>query len=155
MKALRSYRTLLAIAILLAGVYACSKKQEEGSSGTKPVRTGETAISGTITLDPSLKDKVGQNPLLLIFASTSSDPSRPALVVKREVAVNFPLEYKITPADIVLVGSPFRGDMYVSARIDPAGMVGPPRAGTFGGSYPGNPVPVGSSKVDIVINKAY
>jgi hypothetical protein len=53
------------------------------------------------------------------------------------------------------VGSSFQGAMYVTARIDPAGSVGPPRPGTLGGTYAGNPVPVGSSKVDIVINKAY
>ena len=45
--------------------------------------------------------------------------------------------------------------MYVTARIDFAGMVGPPRPGTFDGAYSGNPVPVGSSKIDIVISKAY
>jgi hypothetical protein len=91
----------------------------------------------------------------MIMASTSPESSKPALAVKREADASFPYEYKLTAEDITLVGSSFSGKMYVTARIDPAGMVGPPRPGTFEGTYSGNPVPVGSSKVDIVINKAY
>ncbi len=98
---------------------------------------------------------MGNAPLLMIVASTSPDPKRPALVVKREAGASFPYQYKLTADDITLVGSTFEGKMYVTARIDPAGMVGPPRPGTFAGSYSGNPVPVGSSKIDIVIDKAY
>jgi hypothetical protein len=91
----------------------------------------------------------------MIVASTSPDPKRPALVVKREAGASFPYQYKLTAEDITLTGSSFEGKMYVTARIDPAGMVGPPRPGTFDGTYSGNPLPVGSSKIDIVINKAY
>ena len=91
----------------------------------------------------------------MIIASTSSDPNKPPVVVKREAGASFPHDYKLTAEDITLVGSSFEGKMYVAARIDPVGMVGPPRPGTFDGAYPGNPVPVGSSNVDIVINKAH
>ncbi len=141
---------MLAIAAVVAGLNACGddKKQEQKTSAPP-------AISGTITLDPALKDKVGKAPLLMIIASTSSDPSKPALMVKREANASFPYDYKLTAEDITLVGSSFEGKMYVTARIDPAGMVGPPRPGTFDGTYSGNPAPVGSSKVDIVINKAH
>jgi len=147
---------MLAIAAIMAGLNACGgdKKQEQKTSAPGAPST-EAAISGTITLDPALKDKVGKAPLLMIIASTSSDPNKPALVVKREADAGFPYPYKLTADDITLVGSSFQGKMYVTARIDPAGMVGRPRPGTFEGAYAGNPVPVGSSKVDIVINKAY
>jgi amidase len=91
----------------------------------------------------------------VIMASVSSEPTKPALVVKRVAAASFPYDYKLTADDITLVGSSFSGKMYVTARVDAAGMIGPPRAGTFEGTYSGNPVPVGSTKVDIVINKAY
>jgi len=147
------------IAAILAGLNACGgdKQQEQKTSSpgapATPVR--EAAISGTIALDPALQDKVGKAPLLMIMASTSPDPSKPALVVQREANASFPHLYKLTAEDITLVGSSFEGKMYVTARIDPAGMVGPPRPGTFDGAYPGNPVPVGSSNVDIVINKAH
>ena len=152
----RGSLTLLAIIVvaMAAGVSGCSKKPEQNAApAANAGPSGE--ILGTITLSAELKDKVGNAPLLMIVASASPDPKRPALVVKREAGASFPYPYKLTADDITLVGSSFAGRMYVTARIDPAGMVGPPRPGTFDGSYPGNPVPVGSSKVDIVINKAY
>jgi hypothetical protein len=145
--------------VVLAGLNACGgdKKQEQKTSapGAASTPVSEAAISGTVTLDPALKDKVGKAPLLMIIASTSPDPSKPPLVVKREADASFPYDYKLTAEDITLVGSSFEGKMYVTARIDPAGMVGPPHPGMFGGTYSGNPAPVGSSKIDIVINKAY
>jgi len=153
----RSFWMMLAIAAIVAGLNACGKKEEQRSSApdASSARTSEAAISGTISLDPAVKDKVGNAPLLLIIASASSNASKPALVVKREAGANFPYDYKLTAEDITLTGSSFAGKIYVSARIDPAGTVGPPRPGTFGGTYSGNPVPVGASKIDIVINKAY
>ena len=142
---------LLTVAAAWSG---CSKKQEQNTSpAANAGPRGE--ISGTITVSPELKDKVGNAPLLMIVASTSPDPKRPPLVVKREAGASFPYQYKLTAEDITLTGSSFEGKMYVTARIDPAGMVVPPRPGTFEGIYSGNPVPVGSSKIDIVINKAY
>ena len=142
------------MAAILAGLNAC-ESQKTPAPGASSAPAGGGAISGTISLDLALKDKVGKAPLLLIFASASSDLTRPALVVKRASDVGFPYDYKLTADDITLVGSSFEGKMYITARIDPAGMVGPPRPGTFQGTYAGNPVPVGSSKIDIVINKAY
>ena len=150
---------MFAIAAIMAGLNACGgdTKQEQKTSapGAPATPISQPAISGTITLDPALKDKLGKAPLLMIIASTSSDPRKPALVVKREADASFPYDYKLTADDITLVGSSFVGKMYVTARIDPAGMVGPPRPGTFDGTYSGNPVPVGSTKIDIVINKAH
>ena len=138
---------------MVAGLSGCSKKQEQNTSAANAGPRGE--ISGTITVSAELKDKVGNAPLLMIVASTSPDQRRPALVVKREAGASFPYPYKLTAEDITLTGSSFEGKVYVTARIDSAGMVGPPRPGTFDGTYSGNPVPVGSSKIDIVINKAY
>ena len=145
-----SFWMMLAIAVIIAGLNACGGDKQKEQKTSAP-----SSISGTITLDPALEDKVGKAPLLMIIASTSSDPSKPALVVKREANASFPYDYKLTAEDITLVGSTFGGKMYVTARIDPAGMVGPARPGTFDGTYSGNPVHVGSSKIDIVINRAH
>ena len=148
--------TMLVIIFLamVAGISGCSKKQEQSPSpAANAGPRGE--ISGTITVSAELKDKVGNAPLLMIVASTSPDPKRPPLVVKREAGASFPYPYKLTAEDITLTGSSFAGKVYVTARIDSAGMVGPPRPGTFDGAYSGNPVPVGSSKIDIVISKTY
>ncbi|HKA34948.1 MAG TPA: hypothetical protein VKH64_17170 [Candidatus Binatia bacterium] len=137
-----------ALAATLAGCGG-DKKDQPGTP------TAEAAIGGTISLDAAVKDKAGKTPLLMIIASSSSDPKQPAVIVKRVSEASFPYSYKLTAEDITLVGTTFAGNMYVSARIDPAGMVGPPQPGTLEGVYAKNPVPVGSANIDIVINKAY
>lgn len=151
-----SFARVLLIPLTVAVLTACGdNEKEKQTAGPGGSPTNEAAISGTISLDQGLKSKIGKEPLLMIMASTSAEPAKPALVVKRVADANFPYDYKLTPEDITLVGSSFSGKMYVTARIDSAGMVGPPRPGTFEGTYPGNPVAIGSTKIDIVINKAY
>jgi putative ABC transport system substrate-binding protein len=113
-----------------------------------PAQAQEAAISGTITLDPSLKDRLPNEPLLLIIASKSPDPKRPPVIVKRIPGVLFPHEYTLTEEDITLVGSTFEGKLYVTARIEPGD---PPGSGRLEGAHLKNPVAVGSRKVDIRI----
>ncbi len=146
---------VLALAVGLTGCGGGEKKEEKAGAPGAPVASAEASISGTISLDPSLKDKAPKEPLLMIIAAKAPEPTKPAVVVKRVAGAKFPYEYKLTAEDITLVGATFDGKMYVTARIDPAGAVGAARPGTFEGTYPGNPVAVGSTKVDIVINKAY
>ncbi len=154
------FRMALGVLSLLMVLQACGEKREEKKATpsapavtTAPVQ--EAAISGTITLDPSLRQKAGKQPLLMIMASPSAAPNKPAIVVRRVSGATFPYQYKLTSEDITLVGSTFEGKMHVTARIDPAGMVGAAMPGTLEGTYSGNPVAVGSTNVDIVINKAY
>ncbi len=147
----------VALSMVLQG---CGEKKDEkkamsSAPATPMAAVQETAISGTITLDPSLKEKAGKQPLLMIMASPSAQPNKPAIVVQRVSGAAFPYQYKLTSEDITLVGSTFEGKMHVTARIDPAGMVGAAKPGTLEGTYTGNPVAVGSRNVDIVINKAY
>lgn len=132
----------LALGLLLIAV------QVSTSLSASPAQAQEAAISGTITVDPSLKDKVPKEPLLLIIASKSPDPKRPPIVVKRIPGVTFPYEYKLTEEDITLVGSTFEGKLYLTARIEPGDPSGRSR---FEGAHARNPVAVGSSRVDIRI----
>jgi putative ABC transport system substrate-binding protein len=113
-----------------------------------PAEGQEAAISGTITLDASLKDRLPKEPLLLIVASKSPDPKKPPIVVKRIPGVVLPYEYKLTEEDITLVGSTFEGKLYVTARIEPDDPLG---SGRLEGAHPKNPVAVGTSSVDIRI----
>src|ERR1051325_6085744 len=121
---------MTAIIMLAAGLSSCGRdekpEQKTAASGAARVPTGDASISGTITLDPALKDKPGKAPLLMIIASRSPEPKKPAVIVQRSADVTFPYQYKLTAEDTTLVGSRFEGNMYVSARIDPEGKVGPP-----------------------------
>ena len=122
------FRMALGVLSLLMVLQACGeKKEEKGATPSAPAApTQEAAISGTITLDPSLKQKAGKQPLLMIMAAPSAAPNKPAIVVNRVFDATFPYQYKLTSEDITLVGSTFVGKVYVTARIDPAVIVCPP-----------------------------
>jgi putative tryptophan/tyrosine transport system substrate-binding protein len=142
----------IGLVALLMGLGACGggdKKEEKAAAPTAPGQ--EAAITGTIALDPSVTERVPKEPLLMILASKSPDPNKPAIIVKRVPGVTFPYRYTLTAEDITLVGSTFDGKLYVTARIDPAGMVGAAKPGTLQGTYSHNPVVAGSTNVDIVI----
>lgn len=114
----------------------------------RPAQAQEATISGTITLDPSVKDRLPKEPLLLIIASKSPDPKTPPIIVKRVPGATFPCEYTLAAEDITLVGSTFEGRLYVTARVEPGDTAGSPG---LQGVHPRNPVAVGSTKVDIRI----
>jgi putative ABC transport system substrate-binding protein len=138
----RNHPRRLVLGVLLLALQVSTNLALSPASAQEPV------ISGTITLDPSLKTRLPKEPLLLIVASKSPDPKRPPIIVKRIPRVIFPYEYKLLEEDITLVGSTFEGKLYVTARIEPGDPSG---SGRFEGAHPGNPVAVGSSKVDIQI----
>jgi putative tryptophan/tyrosine transport system substrate-binding protein len=138
----RHCRHRLALGALLIAL------QVSANLSPAPAEAQEAAISGTITLDPSLKDRLPKEPLLLIVASKSQDPKKPPFIVKRVPGVVLPYEYTLTEEDITLVGSTFEGKLYVTARIETGD---PPASGRLEGTHPKNPVAVGSSKVDIRI----
>ena len=87
----------------------------------------------------------------MILVSKSADPNKPALIVSRVPGATFPYQYRLTAEDITLVGSTLDGKVYVTARIDSAGMVGATRQGMLAGVYAHNPIAVGSVNVDITI----
>ena len=136
---------------LLLSLEACGGGDDKKGTARPTAPGQEASISGTIDLDRSLKERVAKEPLLMVLASKSPDPSQPAIIVKRVPGVVFPYRYKLTAEDITLVGSSLEGKVYVTARIDPAGMVGPARPGTLEGTHAHNPVVVGATNVDIVI----
>ena len=147
------YWIWMTLAALLIGGNACGggdKEEGKAAGSMPPAQKG--AISGTIVLDAAIKERAPKDPLLLIMTSKSPDPTKPAIVVKRVPGVTFPYRYKLTSEDVTLVGETFEGKMYVTAHIDPAGMVGAAKPDAFEGSYPHNPVVVGSTNVDIVIS---
>jgi ABC-type uncharacterized transport system substrate-binding protein len=122
--------------VLAAQVLAASAPQAQ-----------EAAISGIVKLDASANKRLPPAALLVITASKSDDPKKPAIIVKRIPSASFPYEYTLTDEDITLVGSTFEGSLYVRARIEQSGP-----DGMLEGSATRNPVAVGSTGANIVIN---
>ena len=59
-------RLMVGIGALLMCLQACGGEEKKEQKAAAPA-AGQGAISGTITLDPSLKGKAGKEPLLLIM----------------------------------------------------------------------------------------
>jgi ABC-type uncharacterized transport system substrate-binding protein len=107
----------------------------------------QSAISGTIAVDPSVRSRLPSAPLLVITASKFEDPKKPPIIVKRIPDADFPHAYTLSEDDITLVDSAFEGRLYVKAHIEQSGA-----NDTLQGSAARNPVSVGSTGADIVIN---
>jgi putative ABC transport system substrate-binding protein len=118
-------------------------------AGAAPFRVDakEASISGTITLTPELRDKLPKEPLLIVLASKSADPKKAPIIVKRIPGASFPYEYALTEEDITLVGSRFEGPLHVTAHIETS-ETSPLVAQ---GVHARNPVAIGATRVDIVI----
>lgn len=104
-------------------------------------------ISGVITVDSSAKSELPPAPLLTITASSSEDPKKPPIILKRIPDAEFPYEYTLSDEDITLLDSTFIGAFYISARVETHGT----EKGILKGEANRNPVSVGSTGVDIVI----
>ncbi|RMF87362.1 MAG: hypothetical protein D6736_12970 [Nitrospinota bacterium] len=150
------------LVMLFTLMTACGKSKEQKvapkaskAESKTPAQPG--TLSGTITVAPALKDKLPAKPLLFIEVRKRKSLKTPPLIAKRIFNPSFPYKYSLTEDDITLVGSEssFNGEVYVTARIDPTGTVGPPKPGDLGGEFPGNPATVGDTNVDIVIDTAY
>jgi putative ABC transport system substrate-binding protein len=141
--------------LALLGLGGCGAGDNKEDTAAAPVAPGQPAvIAGTIDLDQSLQAGAPKAPLLMILVSKSADPNRPAIIVSRVPGATFPYRYRLTAEDITLVGSTLDGKVYVTARIDSAGMVGATKQGTLTGTYPHNPATVGSTNVDITMTRS-
>lgn len=119
---------------------------------------GEAIISGSIQIDPSIVDRLPKEAILYIMARPA--PVGPPLAIKRIPIPSFPHAYTITQADAGMmpgqeVDLESLDALYLSAKIDQDGKVGPAQAGDMEGAYGSNPVMPGSKDVNIVINKVH
>ena len=161
----------LSMLLVLFVVTACSKgsgsaqQSAQGRSGavagpispmTPAPPTGVVGgtIAGTITVEPSLAGKLASSDVIYIIARSADRPG-PPLAVKQILNPQFPLQYTLSSADLMMQGARFQGKVNIVVRLDRDGAAGPPQPGDMEGVYAGNPATVGDQKVDIVINKMF
>ncbi len=140
-------RHFMTIGLRVAGLRAFSVVLATQLVAAFAAQAQQPAISGTISVDPSVRSRLPSAPLLVITASKFEDPKKPPIIVKRIPDADFPHAYTLSEDDITLVDSVFEGRLYVKARIEQSGA-----DGTLQGSASRNPVSVGSTGADIVIN---
>lgn len=174
-------KTMLLFFIGMAlGLWGCSQHYEEGAhpppkappqkvalpeghptvggEGAGEAASGGT-VRGTIRVASELAGRVPQNAYLYIIARERADGG-PPYALKRIRAPRFPYTYTLTQADvgkmfgdgIVLAEIP---EMYLVAKIDQDGLVGPPQPGDMEGACANNPLAAGAQNGDIVIDRIF
>ena len=116
-------------------------------TGSRPPEAKGPAIAGTISVSPELGERQAEEGTLFIIARKGPGPP---FAVKRIGGPRFPLPYRLGPEDVMVAGTPFEGEVSLSARLSKSGAAGPALRGDLEGEYPGQ-VAVGRQGVDIVI----
>lgn len=111
-------------------------------------------IAGHVNIDPQLASRVSPSAVLFVIVRRPEGPPRP-IAVKRIDSPTFPVAFRITNDDVMVQGSELRGMVNVLARLDRDGQAGPAQPGDLEGQFDKNPTLVGSTDVEITINKAY
>jgi cytochrome c-type biogenesis protein CcmH len=110
-------------------------------------------ISGKITLAAGLESQANPGAALFIIARSSAAAAGPPLAVKKIERPKFPLDYSLNQDNLMIQGTPFTGKITVSVRLDKDGNPSTRGPGDMSGEYRKNPVEIGSTSVDIVIDQ--
>lgn len=103
-----------------------------GSSAAAPESQSQkasaagSAITGRVTIDPKLQDRVGPNDTLFVFARAVNGPRIP-LAVERTAAGAFPHAFTLDDSMAMATGATLSraGDVIVEARISKSGNATP------------------------------
>ncbi|HWH77217.1 MAG TPA: tetratricopeptide repeat protein, partial [Candidatus Binatus sp.] len=130
-----------------------------GTPSKMPTATAPAAaassqsISGKITIDQKLKDKIDPQATLFIIARPAGGPGGPPLAVKRIANPSFPLDYSLSQDNVMMQGTPFTGKINILVRLDKDGNPTTRTPGDLSGEYKKNPADVGAKNADIVIDQ--
>jgi hypothetical protein len=108
----------------------------------------EKEISGTIELKAMGPASVPQSARLFIFARPEGVKRGPPLAAKRHSLVEFPFTYSIGPANVMMEGNSFEGNLDITARLDFSGDA-IASAGDIVGSVTAQP---GQKDINIILN---
>ncbi|HSB70082.1 MAG TPA: hypothetical protein VLT62_12175 [Candidatus Methylomirabilis sp.] len=150
----------IAVGVLLTSLGPPERTAPDGRQGMEtggrgpgagPPGTGGPAITGTISVAPELRGRLGDAHVLFIIARRGPGPP---FAVKRIPEPRFPLAYRLGPEDVMIKGAPFEGEVDLIARLSLAGGGGPAQPGDLEGAHPGQ-VAIGQSGVDLLINRVH
>lgn len=114
------------------------------------------SISGTVSVAPDLaKDLTPQHILFIVVRAADAPPFGPPIAAHRMTNLTFPVQYTVTQKDVFFEGVTLEGKVNVYAKLDKDGNAGPPEPGDLEGEHKGNPVMVGATGVDIVVDKVH
>ena len=133
---------LAAVAAWMGLAHGCEAPNAQGT------------IAGRVVLAPELASKISATDTLFVIVRRPGGAPRP-LAVKRIDGPQFPVNFEITNADVMVQGTELRGMVDVIARVDKDGRAGQPQPGDLEGQYDKNPTLPGGKDLEIVIRKVY
>jgi cytochrome c-type biogenesis protein CcmH len=125
---------------------------QQAEAGTAPAAAaGATPkVSGVVSLDPAMQDKISPNDTLFVFARAASGPRMPLAIIRTSVA-DLPLEFTLD--DSLAMNPEMKlsrfNEVIVGARISKTGNA-MPQSGDLAGQS--DVVPLGSEGLQITIN---
>ena len=111
------------------------------------------SISGKITIDPKLKDKIDPQAALFIIARPASGAGGPPLAVKKIDKPTFPINYTLGQENVMMQGTPFTGKINITVRLDKDGNPTTRTPGDMTGEYKKNPAEVGAKNADVILDQ--
>lgn len=76
------------------------------------------SVEGSVMLDPKAVKSVSEQAVLFLYARERGVEGGPPLAAKRIGVYQFPMEYSLGPADVMLEGMEFEGPLTITARLD-------------------------------------
>ena len=76
------------------------------------------AVEGSLMLDPKAVSQVSERAVIFLYARPRGVEGGPPLAVKRIGVYQFPMDYSLGPADVMLEGVEFEGPLTITARLD-------------------------------------
>ena len=107
-------------------------------------------IMGTVDIAPHLRKRVSAYDTLFVYAQRENGHP---LLVKRYTHLSFPMGYALTAEDMLARGEEFFGEYDIFARIDRDQEIKTAEKGDLEGAFLKNPVKVGRSRIDIMIER--
>jgi cytochrome c-type biogenesis protein CcmH len=138
---------------VLAEMPKAGQKPRQEPGKTTAAGSTDQQITGTITVDSKLKDKVNNLAALFIIARSAEGGGGPPLAVQKVERPAFPLSYSLGAENVMMQGRPFSGKVTITVRLDKDGNAMTREAGDLTGEYKKNPVEVGSKNIDIVLDQ--
>ena len=137
---------------VLAEIPTSGGPSQKAAVAPTAANSGQT-ISGKITVDAKLKDKIDAQAALFIIARPAGSAAGPPLAVKKIDRPSFPLAYSLGQENVMMQGTPFAGKINITVRLDKDGNAVTREAGNLLGDYKKNPVTVGSQNIDIILDQ--
>jgi tetratricopeptide (TPR) repeat protein len=91
----------------------------DAPGGAAPGKSVGRRVSGTVDLDPSLKNTLSPGAILFVFAREAGVSGGPPVAVKR-LAATFPASFELSEADSMM-GQPLPDRLSIEARLDSDG----------------------------------